>query len=146
MAEQTFNTIAEWHFPNRVIAASDMKTSIDQILKFLPLRCHWCKREMPAKKLRLSGSLEVCCINYKECNKIHMARAPKPLREAGESKKNSHKTADDAQGQKNGSKGSTGTSQEEICGEKHKVDGKTFKCRRKPSHKGKHKDRKGNRF
>jgi hypothetical protein len=36
--------------------------------------------------------------------------------------------------------------EEDRCTEKHKVDGKKRRCVRKPDHKGRHKDRKGDRW
>lgn len=148
--ETTFESVAEWHFPNRVILAARQKTPLDKLIILIPLRCHWCKREMPAKKLMLGPQLQVVCIDQKKCTKIHKTVVPRPLREAVENGKKKKKAADGAKTGKKGSTGHTATakskSEEALCPASHKIDGKNRKCRRKPGHKGKHKDLKENRW
>lgn len=64
--------------------------------------------------------------------------------------KKAKKAADDADEAPKGSAAEKTASRDEseapICGKKHKIDGKTRKCVRKPDHTGKHKDKKGDRW
>jgi hypothetical protein len=70
--------IAQWHLPNRILLAKDRP--IVEILKVVPLRCHWCGTIGTPKTMTISGSLAIQCVNLRACNRARKQAVGAPER------------------------------------------------------------------
>lgn len=63
-----YRAIAESHIRNRTYLARDEEIPLSDFWTFIPLRCHWCKREISPGNAVLQMSLDVRCTNKSACD------------------------------------------------------------------------------
>lgn len=103
----TQQSIARWHFPNRIQLAQNR--SIMEMLKAFPLECHWCKRTGNPKTMTISSSLAVQCLDAKRCSKERRKALGRP-----ESPGEAEKKRSDAKGRSKAAEASVEAAEENL--------------------------------